>query len=135
MVQKHNPDIIFIALGGNDALRGIAPHIVKKNLHDMLDILAQHPVTTILSAVTAPTNLGITYSKTFNNTYKELAKDFNVALYPFLLEKTFTHPQLMLSDGIHPNAEGIKIIANDLVHYLSRTIMTLPSKNNPTQEN
>jgi len=117
-LQKYKPDIVLLALGGNDVLRGFLPDITKQNLDAMLAILKKHNVKVILSEVQAPLNLGLEYKQEFDVIYSNLAKKYNVPLHPFLLENTFGKKIFMQGDQVHPNAEGINIIAKDLSRYL-----------------
>ena len=123
-IKRSAPDIVFLALGGNDVLRGIPPTFTRKNLDAMLAILQKRNINVVFSRVQAPSNLGANYSVALNNAYEELAKTYNVPLYPFLLEGTFNKPALMLKDGIHPNAQGVKIISQELGRYLLDYINT-----------
>ena len=116
-LNKHHPDIVLLALGGNDVLRGIPPRITRENIAAMLALLKEREITTVLSAVWAPDNLGEAYREQFNAIYPKAADQYGVPLYPFLLSKTFGNKDLMQSDGIHPNAEGAKLIAHDLAEY------------------
>lgn len=113
-LKRTSPDIVFLALGGNDVLRGLAPAITRKNLDAMLKILQEKNVQVLFSRVPAPTNLGEEYMKELNAAYEELATLYDVPLYPFLLQDIFTTPELMLPDGIHPSAAGIKAITPPL---------------------
>ena len=118
-LKKHQPDIVLLALGGNDILRGFSSELTKKNLDAMLSMLKEKNVQVILSKVQAPLNLGIEYKQKFDPIYSDLADKYNLPLYSFLLENTFGNKSLMQSDQIHPNAEGIKIIAKGLRKYLA----------------
>ncbi len=118
-LEKHQPDIVLLALGGNDVLRGFSPELTKENLNAMLTILNEKNVQVVFSRVRAPLNFGIKYKQNFDSVYSDLADKYNLSLYPFLLENTFGNNNLMQSDQIHPNSEGIKIIAKDLSEYLA----------------
>lgn len=121
-IKKHHPDIVFIALGGNDVLRGISPKITYSNLDAMLALLKTNNIPAILSAVQAPSNLGVEYARNFNQIYPDLAAKYKVPLYPFLLHNIFGNATLMQSDGIHPTALGVKDIAQELAPYLAAKI-------------
>lgn len=122
MLDKYAPDIAVLALGGNDVLRGIPPDVTRDNVEAMLTLLRARDVRTILSAVQAPDTLGAAYQAKFDAIYPELAKQYQVPLYPFLLKETFHDPALMQADGIHPNAAGAQVVANALADYLSGTL-------------
>lgn len=117
-LKKRQPDIIVLALGGNDALRGFSPDITKQNLDAMLAVLKERNVQVVFSRVQAPLNLGVEYKQKFDSLYFDLADKYDLKIYPFLLKDTFGNKALMQSDQIHPNAEGGKAIAEDLSEYL-----------------
>lgn len=105
-------DIFVLELGGNDALRGLPLAESKKNLQAIIDkVKAKYPDCKIVVAgMMAPPNLG-SYAKDFQKIFPEIAKKNNAALIPFLLEGVGGDPKLNLPDGIHPTAEGHKILA------------------------
>jgi acyl-CoA thioesterase-1 len=113
-LTKHKPDMVIIALGGNDVLRGFSPNVTRDNLNAMLAMLKTKNIPVILSKVKAPANLGTEYVESFNKIYPELAKKYNIKLYPFFLEETFGKQSMMQNDGIHPNAEGVKVMVKIL---------------------
>tara|TARA_Y100000296_G_scaffold11308_1_gene13030 strand:+ start:1754 stop:2359 length:606 start_codon:yes stop_codon:yes gene_type:complete len=117
-LEEHQPDLVFVALGGNDVLRGFPAEATKQNVRGMLDILKQKNVPMILSEVQAPPNMGIKYAYEFNSIYEDLADEYDVPLYPFLLEDIFGKSTYMKNDAIHPNARGIDRIVEDLGPYL-----------------
>lgn len=119
-LDKYHPDLVILALGGNDMLRGISPNITRENVFAMLEQLKRLKITTILTAVKAPNNLGPAYRGQFDNIYTEAAKNYSVPLYPFLLTDTYGKNELMQPDGIHPNARGAGLIAKNLAEYLVR---------------
>lgn len=121
-LKKYNPDVVFIALGGNDLLRGFSPSVTRDNIDAMLATAKETNTKVILSAVQSPSNLGLAYSRQFNSIYPELAKKYKVPLYPFLLEKTFGKTNFMQQDSIHPSEEGIKEIAKELAPYLKKAL-------------
>lgn len=118
LLTKHQPDIVLLALGGNDVLRGFSPDITKENLDAMLGLLKEGDVDIMFSKVQAPQNLGDEYKKQFDAIYTDLAAKYDIKLYPFLLENTFGNKALMQQDQIHPNKEGVAIIAQDIKQHL-----------------
>ncbi len=118
-LDKYNPDAVILALGGNDMLRGINPSITRENIDAMLALLASRNAAVILSSVQAPSNLGVAYKGQLEKTYKDLASEHEVILYPFLIQNTYGNSELMQRDGIHPNAKGAELIANELAEFLS----------------
>lgn len=112
---KAGPDLVILALGGNDALRGLSPAAMKKNLGAALDIALQQKVKVLLAGMKAPPNLGASYTKTFEQVFFDLAKEKKVELLPFLLEGVAAEKELNQADGIHPNAKGHQIIAEKVL--------------------
>jgi acyl-CoA thioesterase-1 len=122
-LDKYKPDILFIALGGNDFLRGVPPNITRENVDAMLVIAGQNKTATILSAVEVPANMGVEYMQSFNSIYPDLSKKYKIYLYPFLLKNIFGSNIFMQSDGIHPTAIGIKKVADELADFFSDNLM------------
>ncbi len=112
VLQQH-VDIFVLELGANDMLRGLPITESKKNLQAMLDkVKAKYPACKLVVAgMLAPPNLGAVYTDAFRDMYPALAKRNNAVLIPFLLENVGGVPDLNLPDGIHPNSEGQKIVA------------------------
>jgi len=125
---KQKVDVLVIELGGNDGLRGIAPSETKKNLQGIIDKAREKnpDMVIVLAGMQAPPNMGKDYTEKFRAIFPALAKKNSIALIPFLLEGVAGNPRLNLPDGIHPTAEGHRIIAetvwNTLNPILSRTI-------------
>jgi len=116
------PDIALVELGGNDGLRGLEPSQTKANLDDILRRLKAAKVPVLLTGMLAPPNLGKEYGAEFNAVFPALAKKYDVMLYPFFLDGVAANPKLNQPDGIHPNAEGVKIIAARIAPYVKRLI-------------
>jgi acyl-CoA thioesterase-1 len=107
-------DVFVLALGGNDGLRGLPPEQTKKNLQAIIDkVKAKNPnVKIVIAGMLAPPNMGSTYTNQFKTIFPELAKHNKTVLIPFLLEGVGGIEKLNQGDGIHPNIEGHKIIAD-----------------------
>jgi acyl-CoA thioesterase-1 len=108
------PDLIVIALGANDGLRGIDPADTRRNLTAIIERAIALQTRVLIAGMLAPPNMGAEYAEAFNAIYPELAAELDVMLYPFLLDGVAADPSLNQNDGIHPNAEGAKIIATRL---------------------
>lgn len=106
--------ILVVALGGNDALRGLPPADLERNLGAIIDHARARGIDVLLCGMEAPPNLGSAYTDAFRNVYRRLAREKGVALLPFLLEGVAGDPELNQADGIHPNEAGARRIA-DLV--------------------
>lgn len=109
-------DVLVLELGANDALRGIDLAVTKSNLQQIIDRTRQaNPnVIIIVAGMQVPPNLGQNYTNEFRQMFPDLAKKNNAKLIPFILEGVAGEPRLNLSDGIHPNVEGQKILADNV---------------------
>ena len=114
-ILKQPIDIFVLELGANDGLRGIPIAETKKNLRAIIDkVKTKYPAATIiLAGMQIPPNMGQAYSSSFKNIYPELAQESNVTLIPFLLQGVGGELRLNQQDGIHPTADGHKILANN----------------------
>ena len=101
-------DFVILELGANDALRGISPQITRKNIEEMIVGLKARNIDVLLVGMLAPPNMGDDYASSFNPIYPELAQKYGLPLYPFFLDGVLTEPDKLLSDGIHPNPDGVK---------------------------
>ena len=108
-------DHVIVELGANDALRGIAPEQTEANLDAILTSLDGRKVKVLMAGMMAPPNLGPDYGKRFNGLYPALAKKHNVPLYPFFLDGVATHPDLQLSDGMHPTVQGVGVMVKNMM--------------------
>jgi len=108
-------DHVIVELGANDALRGIAPEQTEANLDAILTSLQGRNVKVMLAGMLAPPNLGTDYGKRFNGLYPELAKKHQVPLYPFFLDGVAAHPDLQLSDGMHPTVQGVGVMVKNML--------------------
>lgn len=116
------PDIVIIVLGANDLLRGVKPEETRENLDYIIGELRKQHIHVLLTGFVAPSNYGEEYGKEFNAIYRDLSKKYRVVLYPFFLEKVYSNPELNLPDGMHPNAEGIRRIAKDIIPYVIQSM-------------
>jgi len=119
-VLRNPVDIFILELGGNDGLRGIPVTETRKNLQAMIDkVKTKYPdAKIILAGMQVPPSMGKKYADEFRVIYAELAKQNNAAIIPFLLEKVGGEVKLNQKDGIHPNATGAKIVAENVWQVL-----------------
>ena len=106
-----SPGAVVVALGGNDALRGLAPEAVEANLAAIVEKLRAGGARVMLAGMLAPRNLGEAYARAFDAVFPRVARRYGVAFYPFLLDGVAADPALNQPDGIHPNAAGAALIA------------------------
>lgn len=120
-VLKNPLDIFILELGGNDGLRGIPTTETRKNLQAMIDkVKNKYPsATIILAGMQVPPSMGKKYADDFRVIYPQLAKQNNVQLIPFLLEGVGGEAKYNQKDGIHPNAAGAKIVAENVWKVLA----------------
>ncbi|MCE6993152.1 arylesterase [Dyadobacter sp. CY323] len=113
---KQPLDIFVLELGGNDGLRGIPVTETRKNLQAILDkVHAKYPdAKLVLAGMQIPPNMGQKYASEFRAVYTEIAAKNELTLIPFLLEGVGGEAKLNLPDGIHPTAEGHKIVAENV---------------------
>ena len=114
--------VLVVALGGNDALRGLSTEELRRNLAAIIERARQRNVTVVLAGMEAPPNLGRAYTSAFRQVYRDLAAEHRVELIPFLLEGVAGRPALNQADLIHPNAEGAARVADLVWPYVERAV-------------
>lgn len=117
-VVAEHPALVILEFGGNDGLRGIPVDSTKDNLGQMITRLKAANIPTVLLGITLPPNYGPDYVKPFTAMFPELAKQYKLRLFPFLLIDVYRHPNMMQPDGIHPNGAGNKIVAEDVFEFI-----------------
>ncbi|UYL10252.1 arylesterase [Bdellovibrio sp. SKB1291214] len=115
---KTKPDVVFLALGANDGLRGLKVEESQKNLATAIEYAQKEKVQVILGGLYMPPNYGKDYTDKFAKMYEDLAKRYKLTFIPFILDKVAGNPKYNLADGIHPNEEGHKIIADTIFNAL-----------------
>lgn len=113
-VIAQRPALVVLEFGGNDGLRGIPVDTTRKNLEEMIVHLKQARIPVVLLGITLPPNYGPDYVTPFTAIFPALAKKYNLKLLPFLLVHVYRNPEWMQPDGIHPNGEGNKVVAQDV---------------------
>jgi acyl-CoA thioesterase-1 len=109
--MTRKPDLILIGLGGNDVLRQISPDETRANMTAMMDEAKRRAIPVMLTGMMAPPNLGPDYTRAFNAIWPDLAKRYDAALYPFILDGVIGDGRLMQADRVHPNRTGVDRIA------------------------
>ncbi|PWU17489.1 MAG: arylesterase [Bdellovibrio sp.] len=117
---KGHPDLIILALGGNDGLRGFKVSETRKNLAETIRLARDQKVPVILAGMRMPPNYGMEYTKDFREIFPELAKDFGIPLIPFLLDKVAGIRELNQNDGIHPTEKGHELIAETVYKSIEK---------------
>jgi acyl-CoA thioesterase I len=120
------PDFVILALGANDALRGIDPKIVRANLDKIIDKVQASGAKILLLGMLAPANWGAQYEHEFDQIYPDLAKAHDVPLYPFFLDGVAMNPSLNQPDGLHPNERGVAIMVDRIAPLVAKMIESQP---------
>ncbi|PHO13759.1 arylesterase [Malaciobacter marinus] len=119
---KRKPDIVFIALGANDGLRGLNLQQSQKNLEEIVEFAQKSNAKVFLAGMLIPPNYGPEYSKRFKKMYEEIKNKYKLKSMPFLLDGVAGEKELNQSDGIHPNAQGHKYIAKEVYKFLKEEL-------------
>ena len=115
-------DLFILGLGANDMLRGISPDTTKANLEEIIKIVQKKSIPILLTGMQAPSSYGQDYQSSFNSIYPELAEEYKIFLYPFLLEGVALDPNLNQSDGKHPNEQGIALISKKIAEKIKNIL-------------
>jgi acyl-CoA thioesterase-1 len=119
---KQKPDVIVVGLGGNDGLRGLDVKASEDNLRQIVQKSQQSGAHVVLLGMLIPPNYGPEYVESFRAIYPRLAKETGVELVPFLLEGVGGDPHLNQPDGIHPTAEGHRVVAQNVLPHLRKVL-------------
>lgn len=103
--------VVLVALGGNDALRGLSVDDLRRNLSEIISRVRARNAVVILAGMEAPPNFGPEYARAFRQVYRDLARQEQVVFIPFLLDQVAGHSELNQGDGIHPNESGTRRVA------------------------
>ena len=128
-ILKQPVDVFVLELGANDGLRGVPVEETRKNLQSIVDkVIAKYPkAKLVLAGMRVPPNMGEKYAKDFHKVFEDLASKNKMALIPFLLEGVGGVRELNQQDGIHPTAEGHKIVANTVWGVLRKELEEVAS--------
>ncbi len=116
------PDIVLVALGGNDMLRGSDPAQAERNLDAIVAKLKAANVPVWIAGMMAPRNFGAEYATQFDGLYKRVADKYGVPLYAFLLDGVAADPAFNQPDGIHPNPRGVEILVEKMLPFLIKNL-------------
>ena len=116
--------VMVVALGGNDALRGLPVEELRKNLATIIERAQAKKIRVVLAGMEAPPNFGQSYTDAFHRVYPELAAQYKLPLIPFLLQGVAGIERLNQRDGIHPTAEGARTVADNVWTVLRPMLKT-----------
>jgi acyl-CoA thioesterase-1 len=116
---------VILELGANDALRGTDPNVTRAALGDIIKRLKARNVAVLLCGMVAPPNYGTDYATRFNAIYPDLAKAYDVPLYPFFLDGVAADTKLNQADGMHPTAQGVAVIVKNILPAVEAFLSTM----------
>ncbi|MGB9329953.1 MAG: arylesterase [Steroidobacteraceae bacterium] len=125
-LQLHQPGIVVLELGANDALRGLPLSGTRANLAQMVRLSQDAGARVLLVGIRIPPNYGPRYTEEFASVFPELAKQYHLPLVPFLLQDVALNPARMQEDGMHPNAAGEAPILDTVWPYLKPLLKKNP---------
>ncbi len=120
--------VLVVALGGNDGLRGLPVEAMERNLSEIVATAADRDIPVILAGMEAPPNYGPVYTAGFRSAFRDVADAYDVMFVPFLLEGVAGVSELNQPDGIHPNSEGARRIADHLWSTLEALVEDPPTQ-------
>ena len=120
-----NPNIVILCLGANDMLRGLDPSLTKNNLDSIINKFINNKAIIILAGMQSPESMGPKFKKEFDAIYPDLSAQYNLIFMPFLLEGVALEKELLQADYKHPNAKGIRVMADNLNPYILQAINQL----------
>jgi acyl-CoA thioesterase-1 len=117
-LEQKNVQILVLELGANDLLRGLSPTQMKENLDKMVRKAKAKNIQVLLCGMVAPASMGVKYQSDFMNAFRDVAADNEVEFLPFIVQGVALNAKLNQQDGIHPNADGEKIMTDNVYNAL-----------------
>jgi acyl-CoA thioesterase-1 len=114
LLDRYQPEIVILELGGNDGLRGINPGITRENMTRMIQQSQAAGARVLLAGMKLPPNYGSAYLEQFESMYPDLASEFGTLLVPFFLDGVVFSPDLLQADNIHPNENGQPVLLDNV---------------------
>lgn len=118
VLDQENVRIVILELGANDLLRGMPVAQMKQNLSRIIEKAKAKKIRVLLCGMLAPPSMGAEYEQQYSNTFADLADEHKISFLPFILENVALKKELNQADGIHPNAEGEKIMTENVYRAL-----------------
>ena len=113
-LETDNATILILELGANDLLRGVPPEKMKGNLDRIIEKAKAKNVEVLLCGMIAPPTMGAEYQRAFSDAFPDLAEKHDVEYVPFLLDGVALNKELNQADGIHPNAQGTRMMMENV---------------------
>jgi acyl-CoA thioesterase-1 len=127
VVSSLKPDLVILVTGANDGLRGLDSKLLRQNLDQIISFLKERKIRVVLGGMKMLPNLGPGYVIEFERVYPEMADKHHIPLIPFFLKGVAGEKSLNQPDGIHPTAEGYRIIVDHIYPYVLESVLKLPS--------
>ena len=127
-LENHKPEVVIIALGGNDGLRGLAFSEIETSLSSIIERCKKTQSEILLLGVRMPPNYGAVYSQKFAQLYQRLASSYDIVLLPKMLDQVADNPELMQADGIHPKASAQPKIMQNIWSALEPVLVKADKK-------
>lgn len=121
-LQNYSPNIVILALGANDGLRGFPTQTMKSNLEQMILLAQESGAEVLLVGIHILPNYGRRYTEAFYQVYEELVSEYQLSFVPFLLEGVALEPELMQDDQLHPTAEAQPILLSNVFPLLENKL-------------
>jgi len=121
-LERYDPEIVVIELGGNDGLRGFPPARLRQNLSTMIEKSRGSGAGVVLLGMRIPSNYGPRYTRAFEGVYRELAESYALPWTEFFMDRVAMDDSLMQDDGIHPNAQAQPILLENAWPAISRAL-------------
>ena len=122
ILSNEQVDYLIVELGGNDGLRGFPPKLIKNNLLQIIELAKAKNLPVALVDVRIPPNYGPRYNKLFIEIFSQVAQEQQIPLLPFFMEPIAVKPELMQSDGIHPNLKAQPLIVDFMDKQLAQLL-------------
>ncbi len=123
------PDLVILVTGANDGLRGIDPALIKDNIARIISELQAADIEVVLGGMKMSTNMGQDYVSQFNRLYPELAAAKELGIMEFFLEGVALQPEFNQADGIHPNEQGYRVIAENILPHVLEALERIERRN------
>lgn len=120
--MKAKPNILVLALGANDGLRGTKLESTEKNLRAIVTMAQANKIKVILCGMMLPPNYGKSYTQKFSKIFLDISKEYKLKTVPFLLKGVAGNKELNLADGIHPNEKGYEVVAKNILEVLEKEL-------------
>ncbi|OIN10427.1 arylesterase [Oceanisphaera psychrotolerans] len=119
LLERHQPSLVVLELGGNDGLRGLPPPLIERNLKALIQLADKAGAKVILTDIRLPPNYGRRYLQQFEPIFGKLAEAHRLPLLPFFVSPLIGENGMMMDDGIHPTASAQPLIARQVHAFLT----------------